>query len=157
MKVGNRFINLICLMFLMCCSLFAQSYKSATLPESEAENISNQCSRPNPPKFTKTWKPTDADTKAMEAKFSDLKKLKVEECCSLNFKVEHPENFHLQYVGIVIKGKKFIYINAFAGSEPPKWWKEKADMVCDGGRGFWGVLYNTETGKFSDLAVNGVA
>ena len=63
----------------------------------------------------------------------------------------------MQYVGIKIKGKKFIYINAFADSKPPTDWKEKAVIICDGGESSWGVLYNVETGKFSELAFNGVA
>jgi len=69
--------------------------------------------------------------------------------------VADPEDFYMQYIGIVVKGKRLIYINAFAFEEPPSW-KEHAVITCDGGVD-WGVLYDPETGKFSDLAINGVA
>ena len=147
----------ICLIFLLSYSAFAQRDKSVLLPESEAKDLINQCSRPSPSNFDKTWKPTEANVKTMESKFADVKKLKVEGCCLRGARIENPEHFYMQYVGIIIKGKKFIYINAFAGSEPPKYWKEKAVIVCDGGKGFWGILYNVEAGKFSELAVNGEA
>jgi hypothetical protein len=29
--------------------------------------------------------------------------------------------------------------------------------ACDGGKGFWGILFNIETKEFSELAFNGVA
>ncbi|MEP6903350.1 MAG: hypothetical protein ABJA66_16600 [Actinomycetota bacterium] len=150
MKTIMQSFYLLCLTFLMCCSIFAQRDKSALLPESEAKILAEQCSRQNPPEFSETWSPTRSDIKAMESKFSDLKKLKTR-----GEKITNPEEFYMQYVGIVIKSKKFIYINAFYFSEPPEGWKEDALIGCDGGSRFWGVLYNVKAGKFTDLAVNG--
>jgi hypothetical protein len=107
----------------------------------------------------------------MEANFSKIKKLKVKKCCIRGAQIENPENFHMQYVGIVIGGKKLIYINAFPGSltiglrqnedstftsEKSDHWKTSAIIVCDGGNA-WGVLYNLKTKKFFDLAINGIA
>lgn len=69
--------------------------------------------------------------------------------------VENPGHFYMQYVGIVVKGRKLIYISAFADDKPPDFWRERAVIICDGGVD-WGVLYDPQTGKFSDLTVNGV-
>ena len=146
-----RTLFALCLILIVSCVAVVQRDKSVLLSESEAKRLTHQCSRPGPSDFSETWKPTAAEIKAMESKFSDLKELKAE-----GGQVENPEHFYMQYIGVVIKGKKSIYINAFADSEPPKNWKEKAVIVCDGGEDFWGVLYDVETGKFSELAFNGV-
>ncbi|HEX7294400.1 MAG TPA: hypothetical protein VF251_01525 [Pyrinomonadaceae bacterium] len=92
----------------------------------------------------------------MEARFSEINKLTVEECCVIGYRVEHPEEYYMQYVGIIVDGKKLIYINAFGATEPSDSWKEKAVVICDGGTA-WGVLYDPQTKKFSKLAVNGIA
>jgi hypothetical protein len=156
MKTIIKTLFALCLILISSCFAFVQRDKSVLLPESEAKKLTVQCSRPSPSDFSETWKPTADEIKAMESKFSDIKRLKAEGCCLEGGKVENPEHFYMQYIGIVIKGKKSIYINAFADSEPPKYWKEKAVIVCDGGESFWGVLYDVETGNFSELAFNGV-
>ena len=86
---------------------------------------------------------------------------------------EDPNSWYLQYAALVWKGKKIIYINAVSTSEPETFvaemvngnydyskqtydWKSYASVVCDGGTA-WGVIYEPQTGKFSNLAVNGIA
>lgn len=153
MKLSVRIIYANCFIFLLSVSVFAQRDKSVLLPESEAKNLARQCSRKPPPKFKKTWQPTGADLKAMESKFSKIKGL----ATTSGGGVEDPEDFYMQYIGIIVKGKRFIYVNAFGGyPEPPKGWKDHAYVICDGGTD-WGVLYNVETGEFSDLDINGIA
>ena len=39
---------------------------------------------------------------------------------------------------------------------PSDQWKEFAIIICDGGNA-WGVIYDPQTGKFSNLSVNGIA
>ena len=36
-------------------------------------------------------------------------------------------------------------------------WREKPVNPCDGGNHFWGVIFNLETLKFEQLAINGRA
>jgi len=64
---------------------------------------------------------------------------------------------------IEIEGRRYVYINAFR--EHPIYlrrqdqdlWRSKPVLVCDGGEGFWGVLYDPEARKFSQLSFNGSA
>ena len=91
----------------------------------------------------------------MESRFSQIKKLRVKKCCIQGAQIKNPEEFYMQYVGIIIDGKKLIYINAFSESNPDEVWKKSAVNICDGGNA-WGVLYNPETKKFYDLAINGI-
>jgi hypothetical protein len=90
----------------------------------------------------------------MESRFPEIKNLRVEECCIRGVQIEEPEEFYMQYAGLIIKGEKLIYINAFSRSASFGW-KDNAITVCDGGNA-WGVLYNTKTKKFYGLAINGV-
>jgi hypothetical protein len=75
-----------------------------------------------------------------------------------------------EYGGIVVGGRKLIYINAFPhrmvdfdGTDLAEDWKHgnrwlhNAVVVCDGGHGFWGAVYDPERKTFSDFAFNGVA
>jgi hypothetical protein len=151
--MAKQLLSAICLIVLLCLSAFAQREKSTLLPASEAKNVTHQCSRPSPEKFSDTWRPSKAEIKEMEANFSQIKRLRVEECCIQGAQVENPEEFYMQYIGIIVNGDKLIYINAFAGHS--EGWKEVAVTICDGGNA-WGVLYNPNTKKFYGLAMNGV-
>jgi hypothetical protein len=154
MNMATKVLLIICALFLIPIIASAQRQKSTLLPESEAKRVGKQCSREAPPEFTETWQPSPEDLKKMESKLADIKKLK-SKCCIEGEQIDNPEHFYMQYVGIVIRGKKLIYINAFADDKPPETWKEHAIIVCDGGVD-WGVLYDPATGKFFDLSVNGI-
>jgi hypothetical protein len=70
--------------------------------------------------------------------------------------IEHPEKYYRQYVGIVVKDRRLIYINAFCDEQPPSGWRERVVDVCDGGCS-WGAVYDVTTGDFADLEMNGIA
>jgi len=144
-----------CLLFLVSTGALAQRERSALLPASEVKAVVNQCSRPSPTEFTGTWAPSKEELTEMESRFAEIRKLTVLECCIQGEKIKDPERFFMQYAGIVLGGKKLIYINAIPG-DPGDFWKEKAVVICDGGTA-WGVLYDPMTKKFSSLAVNGIA
>ena len=91
----------------------------------------------------------------MESKLARIKRLRAK-CCITGAQVKSLEDFYMQYAGIVVKGQRLVYINAFASDDPPEFWKERAVIVCDGGVD-WGVLYDPANGRFFDLAVNGAS
>jgi hypothetical protein len=68
-----------------------------------------------------------------------------------------------QYIGLTIKGKKVLMINFFPDSSTfsdPTYlsdWKYHWVDVLDGSWGFWRVLYDPATQKFSDWQCNGEA
>ena len=68
--------------------------------------------------------------------------------------VHKANDFYRQYVGVIIDGIKYIYINAFPpidafDSKGNAIWLEQPVKVCDGGANYWGVLYDPETRLFS--------
>lgn len=90
----------------------------------------------------------------MESQFDQIEKMASESGKPLKI----GDNNSLQYIGLVADDRKLIYINAFPSSrlkDKTVTWKEKAVMVCDGGPDYWGVVYDTKTENFFDLAFNG--
>lgn len=74
--------------------------------------------------------------------------------------IKDQKPYFRQYVGITIRGKRYVYINAFRNftgerNEDSDDWKKKAVIGCDGGNFFWGALYDPQTREFSDLSANG--
>jgi len=60
-----------------------------------------------------------------------------------------------QYFGILVHGHHKIYINAFLDAMANKDWKAYAIVICDGGNGAWGAVYDPSSRDFSDFAFNG--
>lgn len=146
----------VCLVLAFAAILHGQKRnRSVVLPESAAQQIAQPCSRPGPPKFDGTWKPTDADIHAMESRLTRVSRLRSKSGV-IGARIEHPDRYYRQYVGIIVGKRKLIYINAFCDDEPPSYWQERPVNVCDGGCS-WGVVYDIVTGEFSHLELNGVA
>jgi len=141
-----------------CTKVVFNHQQSIVLDEQMAyhKNILNPCSRTAPPTFQGTWTPTQEDIAKMEANFRRLQRLKATECC-LRTRIESINTYFLQYVGIVVDGKKLIYINAIDKSDADKNSNNVPHDWCDGGPGCWGCLYDPATKKFFHLAINGIA
>lgn len=148
-----------------------------------AQLLSQPCSRAKPPKFQDTWQPREADIKDLEERLSLLQQLKSSLCCHPGGRVKNVHAYYRQYVGIVVNGRKLIYINAIeirsltenqSNAEvlcrefrahysdcvrnlnhASDRWRQQPITACDGGDSFWGAIYNPETKDFSDLAFNG--
>jgi hypothetical protein len=134
-----------------------QKQRFVLLPESEARRFTNPsmnlCSRETP-RAEGTWQPSEADLKSLEAHFSDLSKL-VSKGSPSTVQILHPEQYYRQYIGVVVRGKKLIYINSLPDITFSRNWREEFVDVCDGGARFWGAFYDTATGQFSNLQTNG--
>jgi hypothetical protein len=68
-------------------------------------------------------------------------------------RIDHPDKYFRQYVGVRHHGKRQIYVNAFCFDPPPDW-RKRFYVVIDGDLGFWHAFYDPETKTFSDLTIN---
>jgi hypothetical protein len=143
---------------LLVVASYGQDKKpSVVLPKGAVRDLVKLCSRPGPPKFGATWQPTETDVRAMESRLSRVSQLQARGVPSVqSARIEHPDQYFRQYVGIVVDKRKLIYINAFCGMVSRDNWREHSVDVCDGGGCFWGVVYDTTTREFSDLEINGM-
>jgi hypothetical protein len=123
----------------------------------KTQAIAGQCSRENPPAFTDIWVPEEKTIALLEANLKKIERLSSNLCCLQNERISDVHKYYRQYIGIVSKGRRLIYINAFVGPKPQNNWLTEPVMACDGGLSFWGAIFDPETGEFSQLAFNGVA
>ena len=161
MITSARSIATLCvLLFSACCSTRpVVPGKFAVLPESEAMSIVQQCSR-SAPAIDGTWTVTPDDIVQLERDLPKLRRMHSTGCCFAGGRIDDLDSYLRQYVGVIVQGRRYIYINAFAEGpgdiESPDW-RDAAVKGCDGGTGFWGALYDPATRQFSDLAINGLA
>jgi hypothetical protein len=124
------------------------------LPENEAKQVKQLCSREAPANIDGSWQPSDADVAKLEKDISHLSNLRAPGSIE-GYQVLHPRKYFRQYVGLSIAGHRYIYVNGICESVVSPQWREKLQDVCDGGC-YWGALYDPMTGRFSDLQVNGI-
>jgi hypothetical protein len=138
------------MMLMMVTTVFAGEY--VVIQQAHSKALVEQCSRSTVP-IEGSWNLTEAYVKALEANIHKLKELESHKCCGSGRLESKPEDYYRQYVGVIINGNKVIYINAISGG----WRGSKYDpqIVCDGGKWYWGAIFDPATKKFSDLAFNG--
>jgi hypothetical protein len=126
------------------------------LPEKEARPLADQCSRATPPPFASTWSPTQEDVDSLRRHLPELLDVKPTQCCFAGGRLRDFSWTRLQVVGIVARGsKRLIYVNALPVSKSNQW-RTRAQVICDGGERYWGVIFDPEAGSFSELAFNGI-
>ena len=130
----------------------------AVFSEEAARDLLNQCSRNTPGPVQGTWQPN----KAQIAKLEELLPKAIDE--ALAKRGEHPDRSRVylrQYAGLVVGGRKIIYVNAFTrdvlGTEQSSTldWRLHATLVCDGGSGFFGVEFDPDKETFAHFEFNG--
>jgi len=114
-----------------------------------AAQVLDTCSRDSPGReagaVTGYWAPSRKDVEQLEAALP-----------ALEAQVPNAADFDRQYVGIEMRGRKLVYLNAFhlpdeAEIDPAR----EAIRVCDGGAQFWGAVFDPASGSFSDVQFNG--
>ena len=131
---------------------------AVVLPAATIPAILRQCSRQSPTAGEGGWQPSAAEIIALETAAAAALRARQEpnDPDWSGF----PDNWRRQYVGLVRGGRRFIYGNAYPrdvderAPEPDRWRREPA-IVCDGGPSFFGVEYDVEAGRITQLAFNG--
>jgi hypothetical protein len=132
------------------------------LHESKGPELLHQCSRSVPINVTDYWTLDNREVDILEKTFQKVRSIVATECCITGGQVTTLDKFGFQYLGVVIDGKRYIYINAFNIGNPEnldslyKNWKTSPIVMCDGGDFYWGVLFDIEKRKFSHLSINGI-
>ena len=116
-----------------------------------------QCSRSSPQEIESYWQIDSESLLLLKQNMHKVNTVKSRACCN-NTKIENHDNYNYQATGIVINGKKVIYINAFHKSTNSHFFdRDDLITVCDGGNYFWGVEFHMQEKVFKNLAVNGGA
>ena len=135
--------------------------KSVLFDSTFVDEALKQCSR-EVPQIEGKWNPSQADIDEMESDMGAIADLTSEGCCYSGVQIHNPKFYCRQYVGVVVNGRRMIYVNAFSpdnidARNPAKigYWRKHIEVICDGGKDAWGCLYNVRTHQFSQLSVNG--
>jgi len=134
-------------------SVVAPTDRFVVLPSSQATVMAKQCSRAAP-NVEGGWDVPADVIAVLEKNLHKISDQSTTECCLVNSKIENPDLYYRQYVGVVVGGKRYVYINALKDTMGDDWRAEPMSP-CDGGDYFWGALFDPITGEFSMLAING--
>jgi hypothetical protein len=131
------------------------------LKQTQAPELFKQCSRRAPKPQTRLWfpilwEPTAANVKALE---TQLEKYISTVDSSISGAPAKGQLYRGQYAGFMRGDVRYIYA-AYVPARIAVSLKDavpsgNAIQFCDGGNHFWGIVYNTATGQFSELEVNG--
>ncbi len=122
-----------------------------------ARAFGRQCSRISPGPIEDIWTPSDAEIRAMQDELILLVARKQEEYGES----PSPGGYYRQIAGLVIGGRRIIYVNgvdesAIGGGANSRFdWRTQAVQICDGGPITFGVEYDPATRQFSNFAFNG--
>lgn len=114
-----------------------------------AERVLDTCSRASPARqpgrVSGYWAPGPQQVDELEARQQALAPT-----------IASPQDYDRQYVGVVVDGRRLIYINAFklpdqSDIDPSR----EAVVICDAGPRAWGALYDPQTGAFSEIEIDG--
>jgi hypothetical protein len=101
-----------------------------------------------------SWTPSLSDIDDLESRLLQISEVKIRGYESTNFRVEHPEKYFRQYVGVRHHGTREIYINAFCDDPPPPDWRKRLYVAIDGALCYWHVFYDPDSKTFSYLTIN---
>ena len=104
------------------------------------------------------WSPAKADVHKIESGLPAY----LQENKSAFYMTDAPvwdqlDEYNSQYVGVVLEGRKIIYASYLCRIGEDTNWKENFIFVADGGACYFKFKYDTSTGEFFDLVVNGEA
>jgi hypothetical protein len=106
----------------------------------------------------KYWLPTASDITELESGLTTRLELRDSRGQPVPPKFQQ---FQRQYIGFVRNGERLIYGNFSSIYDDKPWhqWSflERPTIVCDGGRHFWGIIYNAKTREFEEPQFNGDA
>ena len=110
--------------------------------------VRRQCSRPNPEGVESTWEVTP------DLAYTIDRDLATHAMFPSSYKpIQQPSRYPRQYLGVVIKGRRMIYINASYGITESEGSKV-GFIACDDGSASWGALYDPVSRQFSDVHSN---
>lgn len=106
------------------------------------------------------WVPSKAQTSmALEAIYKFLNKKMTPDWRNRQRKIiqDQLSSYHVQFVGIIIDGRKSIHCNFFPDEDSFKHDKDSYVYVLDGGASYWRINYDIEKNICFDFEVNGEA
>jgi hypothetical protein len=132
---------------------------AVVFPADKAQALTHQCSRTILEEIDGAWLPTHAEIAAMEPPLASLLETQLDSSIGAA-SGGTARDFYRQYGGLVLDGRRTIYVNGFNKktlTSGAAGWRDKPADVCNGGTNYFGVEYDVKTRSFADFAFNGPA
>ena len=144
----------------------------AVLPESLAVRLTDQCSRETPRPVTGTWRLDDSVAAASDRALLPVLDSALTSHDSIPPAHRASSEYLRQYAGVLVKGKRVIYVNGFnkgllaeeaKSAEETKqkidttYWRHYPVHVCDGWMWFFGAEIDPASMRVSNFHFNGIA
>ena len=132
----------------------------AVLPDDQARVFATArlCNRPGAGVADATWTPDAGAIRRLESALAPELQAAVDLQSDPDRRLLAAD-FYRQYAGLVIGGKRMVYVNGihrtFVQRNPTSSWKTVAARTCDGGLRAFGAEYDVATGVISKLFFNG--
>jgi hypothetical protein len=140
-----------------------------------------QCTRDAVDSLAAIWEPTGDDIQRLEQALGPVLETQLQTDMGRRYTESDTAlrvtaaDYYRQYVGVIIGARRKVYVNGFhkswlelygdvmrltrdsslGSASPPFEWRQRPVMVCDGGIGFFGVLYDVDSGAFEGFQFNG--
>jgi hypothetical protein len=158
--LNNRKIFLVLILFLAACT-------SQPAPNAKGENwvaFSADKARADEmldwlfPADAEYWSPTKADVRTLQSGLPAYLQENKSAFYMTDASVwDQLNEYNRQYVGIVLEGRKVIFASYLCKDGANTGWREDFVFVADGGACYFQFKFDTSTGEFYDLLVNGEA
>jgi hypothetical protein len=135
------------------------------LTDAPGRELLKQCSRETPSGITAIWSATQADLAKVDSLLPRLVEMKLAAAITEGSPIDQAHSrgntdYYAQIVGVQRGSERLLYVNGihasmFKDHSDSTGWRRHAIYVCDGGEGYFGVLFNPATGRFSDFHFNG--
>ena len=138
------------------CSSFQLNPGYSTLfPGHEARDVADACWPGVLAGIEDEWDPTAEVITQMETLLKDLNKAIARTGCTVSGEPKDINRFRRQYFGVVLSGRRVVFINAFdleigngqSNGKPNKMCAAVNDGYCS----FWSAIYDPETQMFEKL------
>jgi hypothetical protein len=132
-------------------------------PEQSAHTLVGQCSRRVPTSLTGAWSPDATTLRHLEPVLRAALQEAVDRSTPPESQSLRPAEYYRPYGGLVIGGRKIVYINGFhrahlglisGNPERATDWRTMAVNICDGGRAHFGAEYDPSTGRIQSIEIN---
>jgi len=141
---------------------------SVVFPAERVATLVKQCSRPVPGPIETGWLPEPEMIRQFDIALVPVFREAANKAGIEGARPGAPSEYYRQYGGIVVDGRRLIYVNGFNASmlelgaklRPPRPatdWRAVAIDVCDGWTGYFGAEYDPATRTVQNFHFNGRA
>jgi hypothetical protein len=126
----NGELTVIAAMLLVNANMYAQETKPfAILPDNAAHKVLHLCSREGSPNVDGSWHPTKLEIERLESRLMDISRLRSKGAA---IQISQPGHYYRQYIAVMVRGHKQIYVNA-SSDRPPSVWHTRIVDISDSG------------------------